>query len=163
MQYYVENWRKTTNDQNILNIVQNFQTEFFDGINPVNSNCYTDHFSGEESKITDQEISKLLAMGVIKEVQHDKNEYISPIFMVPKKNGEYRMILNLKELNKNIPYHHFKMETFESALKLVKPNCYVASIDIRHAYYSVPIAEESQVKLKFHRAGKIYQYCLTRT
>ena len=58
-----------------------------------------------------------------------------------KKNGEYRMILNLKELNKSIPYYHFNMETFESALKLVKPNCYFASVDVRHAYYCVPIAE----------------------
>ena len=61
-----------------------------------------------------------LDMGVIKVVDHHPNEFISPIFVVPKKNGEYRMILNLKELNQFIEYHHFKVETFESALKLVK-------------------------------------------
>ena len=108
--------------------------------------------------VIDQEISKLLNMGVIKEVEHDPNEYISPIFVVPKKNGEYRMILNLKELNKSIPYYHFKMETFESALKLVKPNCYFGSVDVRHAYYCVPIAEKSQIKLRFQKSGKVYQY-----
>ena len=43
------------------------------------------------------------------------------VFIVPKKDGEYRMILNLKELNQYIEYHHFKMDTFESVLKLVKP------------------------------------------
>ena len=109
--------------------------------------------------VIDQEISKLLNMGVIKEVEHDPNEYISPIFVVPKKNGEYRMILNLKELNKSIPYYHFKMETFESALKLVKPICYFGSVDVRHAYYCVPIAEKSQIKLRFQKSGKVYQYC----
>ena len=60
-------------------------------------------------------------MKVIKVVQHHPNEFISPIFLVKKKNGEYRMILNLKELNESIVYHHFKMDTFESALKLIRP------------------------------------------
>jgi hypothetical protein len=35
------------------------------------------------------------------------------------------MILNLKELNEYIEPHHFKMETFESALKLIKPFSYL--------------------------------------
>ena len=59
------------------------------------------------------------------------------------------MILNLRELNKFITPHHFKMETFEMALKHVKQDCYVGPIDLRHAYYSVPIAEEDQKYLRF--------------
>jgi hypothetical protein len=54
-------------------------------------------------------------------VAFDEHQYISSIFTVPKKDkNEYRMILNLKELNEYIEPHHFKMETFESALKLIK-------------------------------------------
>ena len=41
------------------------------------------------------------------------------------------MILNLKELNKYIEYHHFKMDSFETALKLVRKDCYTASVDLR--------------------------------
>ena len=81
-------------------------------------------------------------MLVIEEVEHSDVHYLSPIFTVPKKDGEYRMILNLKDLNLDIEYYHFKMETFETALKLINLNSYMASIDIRHAYYSVPIAVE---------------------
>jgi hypothetical protein len=50
----------------------------------------------------------LLKMGVIEEVEHSDVQYLSPIFTVPKKDGEYRMILNLKDLNLNIDYYHFK-------------------------------------------------------
>lgn len=115
-----------------------------------------------EDKVVDEEIKKLLEMQVIRVVDHHPEEFISPIFVVPKKNpGEYRMILNLKKLNESIPYCHFKMDTFESVLKLVKPDCYMASIDLRHAYYSVFIAEEDQVKLRFEKSNVIYQYqCL---
>lgn len=92
----------------------------------------------------------------------DEHQYISPIFTVPKKDkNEYRMILNLKELNEYIEPHHFKMETFESALKLIKPFSYFASIDLRHAYYSINMAENDQKFLRFQWREKNYQYtCL---
>ena len=112
-----------------------------------------------ESQVIDSEIQKLLNIGVIKEVEHHPEEFISPIFVIPKKDGEDRMILNLKELNKSIPYHHFKMETFELALKLVKPNCFFGSVDIRHAIYSIPVSKESQLKLRFQKSGKVYSFC----
>ena len=59
------------------------------------------------------------------------------------------MILNLKRLNENRPYIHFKMETVKSSLTLVAPNCYIAKVDIKDAYYSVPILPEHQEYLKF--------------
>jgi hypothetical protein len=59
------------------------------------------------------------------------------------------MILNLRELNKFITPHHFKMDTFEMTLKLVKQYGYFGSIDLRHVYYSVSIAEEDQKYLRF--------------
>lgn len=27
-------------------------------------------------------------------------------------------------------YHHFKMDTFESALKIITPNCFMSSVDL---------------------------------
>jgi hypothetical protein len=95
-------------------------------------------------------------------VAFNEHQYISPIFTVPKKDkNEYRMILNLKELNEYIEPHHFKMETFESALKLIKPFSYFESIDLRHAYYSINMAENDQKFLRFQWTETLYQYtCL---
>ena len=50
-----------------------------------------------------------------------KREYISPIFIRQKPDSSYRLILNLKKLNENMPYIHFKMETFQSILLLITP------------------------------------------
>lgn len=161
MKHFVENWRNITSDDNVLDLVQHCHIEFMKGENPVKHRGSISYFSPEEDIIIDKEIQKLVSMEVLKEVEHHPDEFISPIFIIPKKNGEYRMILNLKQLNQYVEYHHFKMESFESALKLVKPGMYFASVDLRHAYYSVPIAEEHQVKLRFMKSGKIYQYlCL---
>ena len=83
-------------------------------------------FDKNQVNILEKEINNLLSIGVIKQVILDEHQYISPIFIVPNKGkNEYRMILNLKELNECIEPHHFKMETFESALKLIKPFSYL--------------------------------------
>ena len=71
------------------------------------------------------------------------------------------MILNLKPLNKFVDYHHFKMDTFHTALKLIRPGCFMASVDLKDAYYSIPIAEEDRKLLMFQWKGKYYQFtCL---
>ena len=62
---------------------------------------------------------------------------------------------------KIIDFHHFKMDTFELALKLIRPECFMASVDLRHTYYSIFVALEDQIKLWFVFKGKIFQYtCL---
>lgn len=100
-------------------------------------------------------------MEVIIEVEAQPDQILSPIFLREKRNGEYRMVLNLKKLNQHIPYKHFKMETFENALTLITKDTYMASVDLRHAYYSIPIALEQQKYFRFTWNGQIYQYtCL---
>lgn len=59
------------------------------------------------------------------------------------------MILNFKKFNENVKYYHFKMDTFESAIQLITKGTFVASVDLRHAYYSVNMAPEHQFFLRF--------------
>ena len=71
------------------------------------------------------------------------------------------MILNLKELNKFIVYRHFKMDSLKTVTDLMTQGCYMASVDIKDAYYTLPIATEHQKVLKFRWRDKLYQYtCL---
>lgn len=93
--------------------------------------------------------------------EHCPGECISPIFLRPKKDGSHRLILNLKKLNTTIVYRHFKMDTLKSAINLVTPNCFMASLDWKDAYYSVPVLPEFQKFLKFRWQGTLYQFtCL---
>lgn len=59
------------------------------------------------------------------------------------------MIPNLKKLNGSVKYEHLKMDTLWMVIRMMKPKCYMASIDIKDAYYSVPIAETDKKYLKF--------------
>lgn len=115
-------------------------------------------FNSHEASIIEAEIQKLLDLRVLKPVVWDDSQFISPIFLRPKKNNEYRMILNLKKFNEYVPYQHFKMDTFETALLLVRKDMYMCTADIRHAYYSVPVATEHQKYFRLIWRDQIFQY-----
>ena len=71
------------------------------------------------------------------------------------------MLLNLKKLNKFILYRHFKMDSLKTVTDLMTQGCYTASVDIKDAYYTAPIATEHQTFLKFKWRDNLYQYtCL---
>ena len=98
-------------------------------------------FSYTEIQIVEKEFSKLLDKSVIELSFYEKNEFLSPIFLLPKDDGSFRMILNLRKLNVSMPYIHFKMDTFDKVLKLMRPNCFNCTVDIKDAYYSVLLSE----------------------
>ena len=70
--------------------------------------------------------------------------WFSPIFLVPKSDGKYTLILNLKSFNESVAYEHFKMEDLRTATNMMTKGCYMASVDLRHAYYSVRVNTEYQ-------------------
>ena len=54
----------------------------------------------------------------------------------------YLMVLNLKlkkKLNNYMPYIQLKMEIIKAVHNLVNPNYWMARIDIKDAYYPIPI------------------------
>ena len=72
-----------------------------------------------------------------------------PFFLERKRGNKHSLILNLKEFNKNVIYGHFKMDNLKAALNMMRQNCFMASIDLSDAYYSVPVALTDQKYLLF--------------
>ena len=68
------------------------------------------------------------------------------------------MILNLKKLNEDVVYKHFKMDTLETRLNLVDKGSYMTTVDIRNAYYAVNIHHDFQKYLKFTHKGVMYKF-----
>ena len=87
-------------------------------------------FSAAESTIIQSEINKLLQKEVIKPATNEPGQFTCTIFLRPKPDGTHHMNLNLKQFN----------------------------INIKDAYYSVPIAESDQKYLNFEWQGILYQF-----
>lgn len=67
--------------------------------------------------------------------------YLSNIFLVPKPNGTFRMILDLSALNNFVMKESFKMETLDLAVGLMSKGCFMTSIYLTEAYYAIPVGE----------------------
>ena len=104
------------------------------------------------------EIDNLLQLGVVSLSSHQIRECLSPIFVIPKGDGSNRLIFNLKNCNQSVLYRHFKIDTLSSVIKMISPGDVFASLDLKHAYYSVPIAAEHRTFLKFRCGTGRYEF-----
>ena len=50
------------------------------------------------------------------------------------------------------------MESIKQVIHVIKPNMYLASLDIKDAFYTVPIYEPRRKYLKFMSLNKAYQF-----
>ena len=135
----IEAWKQLTSDKEILLDIS--------GVHIPCAYAPEQHLSGLKNNIPhlpaiDTEISKMLSKGILEPANPCSGEILSSIFTRPKKDGTYRIILNLKSFNKCIPYQHFKMDTLKTVLNLIEKDCFLASLDLKDAYYSVPVARK---------------------
>ena len=155
---FADNWRLLTNDPFILDTVLHSHLDFVDQKPVQKWEPQPINFNDSERKVIDEEIATLLDKGVIVECSDTEGQFVSNIFTREKKNGSVRVILNLSKLNLSVEYHKFKMETLNSIIKLMRLGCYMASLDLKDAYYSVPIAEEQRKFLRFRWGDKLFQF-----
>ena len=99
--------------------------------------------------------------GVIEPCKNIKNQFISDIFLVPKPDKSYRLILNLKNLNNFIAVNHFKLEDGRTVTKLLNMGFYMATLDLQDAYYLISIHESCRKYLRFKYLDEMYEFtCL---
>jgi hypothetical protein len=125
--------------------------------------CNPSPFDTDNSLTTqtiDQEIQKLLSKQAIELVQnpHQPTGFHSNLFVIPKKDGGLRPVLNLKPLNRYLPIQHFKMETMTTITNLLQPGDYLTSIDLKDAFHHILIHKQFRHLLRFQWKQQTYQY-----
>ena len=112
--------------------------------------------SPSQQAICDGEVSSMSSKGAVTEVS---TAFVSGFFIVPKSSGPLRPILNLKPLNRFIVYRHFKMEGLENVRHLLRPGYWMGKVDLRDAYFTVPIHTADRKFLQFKwGGGGIWQF-----
>lgn len=153
---FLPSWKNLTNDPEILQMVMGLRIEFNE--TPLQIDRIPTNVLLKNQLAVDNEIESLIRKQVIILDSKEPSDFISPIFLRPKKDGTFRMVLNLKTLNTFVTYRHFKMDTVWTAINMMKPNCFMASIDLKDAYYSVAICADHQKFLKFYWKGEYYKF-----
>ena len=160
IQKFLTNWKILTNVKNILNIVKGWEV-------PVTSKPVQGRSPNEikmnkiEERAMDLEIQSMLTKGAIREAIPKPDQFLSNVFVTPKGEDQYRPIINLKGLNRYIPYHHFKMEGLKDVKNLLKKGDWMCKMDLKDAYFSVPLNPRSRKLVRFWWKGILYEFlCL---
>ena len=154
-------WHQITDDPFVLNIITaGVCLDFIP--HPNLYHCDPKQvFPGKDKVVMKTEILHLQQLGVIVPTTRQLDSYISNIFATEKKDHSHRLILNLKLLNLQIRYVHFKMESLADVLNMLTPGVWMASIDLKDAYYSIPVRAGHQKYLTFYFEGGYYKFtCL---
>lgn len=154
---FIVEWQKITSDPNILEIISNYKLPFV-AIPPPRPSLIEPKLSSEEIVACKNEIKRLISRGAIEPVESSPDQFLSSYFLIDKSSGGKRFILNLKALNKFFDPPHFKMEDIKMAQRLMRRDCYMASIDLEDAYLLVPIDPEYRKFLCFSFQGQVYQF-----
>lgn len=111
----------------------------------------------KESQFLDQEIKSLVKQGAIKPVV--KQPYcVSSISCVPKKGGSYRIITDLREVNKYCPCPHFRYEDINEVIENLRVNDNLITYDIKQGYLHVPVHESFKSYLGFKWKNQYYEW-----
>ena len=99
--------------------------------------------------ILSEEVESLLLKEAISEISSENVSFSSALFIIPKKSGGFRPIINLKYLNEFIIYRAFKMENLESIKYLIQENDWFTKLDLLDAYLVVPLNVHSRKFVSF--------------
>ncbi len=157
--HFLPAWKEFTTDPWVLSIVQNGYAL---------SKAFVPSYGGirgtpvisKSSDVLSEEIIGLRQKAAVILVPPGQEEsgYYSTYFIVPKKDGGLRPILNLKRFNLCITKEKFSMLTLAMVIQSVTTNHWLASLDLKDAYFHVPITSVDQKYLRFSWQGQCYQY-----
>ena len=84
--------------------------------------------------------------------------FYSHLFLVPKKTGGFRPVIDLKALNKFVICRTFRMETPVSIRSQLQPHEWTTSIDLADAYLHVPVDPSFQPYLRIAIKDQVWQF-----
>ena len=154
---HLPQWKRISSDPWLLKTIKGVDIPFVE--QPCQEKEPRPYKLGDkEVDFVTQEVERMLQRGIIEEVEEIQGQVISNVFLRPKKDGGFRMILDLTWVNEHVSYEHFKMHSLTTALEMMRPGCWMGSIDLKDAYYSIPVRKSQRKFLSFRWEDRLFQF-----
>ncbi|KAL6467752.1 hypothetical protein MHYP_G00234290 [Metynnis hypsauchen] len=115
---------------------------------------------GVSALVLRDEIVSLLNKQAIRIVTEEESEqgFYSRYFVVPKKEGSPRPILDLRVLNRHLRKYTFRMLTHKVLCRSIRQRDWFVTIDLSDAYFHIDIYPAHRKFLRFAFEGTAYEY-----
>ena len=152
-------WKRIDTNSVVINWIQDGVE--FDVDKPLSPFYFENKkHSSHEHLFLRTEIRRLLNCGYIEKTVD--SSYISPISCVPKKNSDFRLIINLRHLNKHCCQSYHKIEDIRHVAEIIKPDDILTSIDLKDSFYHFKIKNhlENTYHLNLRITFTHFVFCL---
>ena len=154
--HFAKEWGKITQDSWVLSVVKRgYKIPFVK--KPILSPS-PHFFKQSASPVLEEEVQKLLQKRAVESINPEDPGFYSRIFLVLKRNGKFRLIIDLSRLNKFLNIQSFSMETVNKVRNAIYPKDWAISLDLTDAYLHVPIHVTSRKYLRFCLKGRVFQF-----
>ncbi|VDI53085.1 Hypothetical predicted protein [Mytilus galloprovincialis] len=161
LSHFLDQWALITSDKWVLSILRRgLELQFLEQppLSPVPINLSVTKDS-QKNQLLQDEVNILIQKGVLEEVNPPFHlGFYSRLFLVPKKNGKMRPVLDLSVLNQYLVVPHFKMETNRSIRYTIHLGTWTTSLDLVDAYFHIPISHKFRHFLRLVWADKVYSF-----
>ena len=100
----------------------------------------------------------MISKGALERVPDPGPGFYSRLFLVEKASGGWRPMNDLSPFNEFVQQTPFKMETASSVLLSVRRGNFLASIDLKDAYFQILVHTSSRKWLRFVSDGTVHQF-----
>jgi len=100
-------------------------------------------------------IQELESKGIISK---EATQYVNPLVVVVKKNGDIRLCLDARELNKQMTNDHAQPPTIVEVFRRIGRKKYFTTLDISNAFWQIPLEEDSRQYTGFLFDGQTYVF-----
>jgi hypothetical protein len=161
LRFFADFWRKLAPSREVMSLILGAVIPFtaMPHQDRVPPQCV---FNAEETEQVRAMVNELLQMEAVVPVDPKPDQFVSQLFLVTNKDKSKRAILNVKQINENfLPKQHFKMETLQSILPLIRRFDWFGSWDLRKGYFNIAVHPDHQKFFCFEFEGQRYQFrCL---
>ena len=132
-----------------------FRIKFKKGADTTPIQCPEYPHSVQHTAETERQLDYLRHIGYI---SYSNSPWRFPTFIVPKKNGESRIVFDYRQLNAITERMAYPLLNIQTLIDKFRGKHWISTIDLKSGYWHIPVAPEDRAKTAFVFNGRLYEW-----